>query len=829
MDKKSSNYKKTGKIVSNTENTKVYKPSSVKKTKSKNTDNSAKTRILSTKELKKEEAKFKKKKRKLGWKIFRVILFIFLAMAIIGTGIVIGVITGVIDKTDSVNLDELKLLNQSSFIYDKDGNEIAVLYGSENRITVEYKNIPQSVINAITSIEDERFFNHKGVDIKRTSAAIVTYILHGGKSDFGGSTITQQLVKNATDDKEASWTRKIREWYRAITLEKTLSKEEIFESYVNTIYLGDGAYGIEVASEHFFAKPLKDVNIAEAAILAAKIQSPEATNPYKSEEAKQKLLDRQKVVLNKMLELGKITKEEYDEAINYKIEFKKGERATDASKINSYYVDAVIEAVVSDLIKEKGMDRGLALQKLYTAGYKIYTPFDSSVQKVIDDAYNNSKLFYTDRQGKFMQSAMVVMDHTNGNVVGLIGGAGQKTGNLVLNRATQMPRQPGSCMKPFGAYGPAFELGISSPGAGVDDCQLTNSGGYNPGNYYAGFNGYVTVKNAIAQSMNLPALRTTQKVGIDYAFKFAQNCGMTRLVTKKQNPKYNDENIASLALGGLTTGNTVLEMATAYSTVANGGIKVTPKLYTKVLDNEGKDYLIKNTEATRVMKDSTAFMLTNCMEETIKTGTGHGYIRLGGNIAVAGKTGNTNDDFDQWFCGYTPYYTIACWNGYDDNEKKAINRGYPYTSVRLFNTVMNGINKGKAPKQFDVPNSVTKVDLCKVSGLVPTDACRADQRGSQVGNDYVAKDSIPTATCNIHKMVKVCNETGKIANEYCPNTTEKSFITRDYKPAVLTRDWGFMVPTETCDIHNVNTKNQNNNNNNEEDNNISIYKKLTTQ
>ncbi len=824
MDKNKSG-KKTNKN-SKSKNTGFFDTKSIKKTSNKNSNNNSKTRVLSTKELKKEEAKYKKKKRKLGWKIVRAFLFIFLAMIIVGTGVVIGVITGVIDKTDSVDLDDLKLLNQSSFIYDKDGNEIATLYGSENRITVEYKNIPKSVIDAIVSIEDERFFDHKGVDIKRTTAAIFTYILHGGKSDFGGSTITQQLVKNATEDKEASWTRKIREWYRAITLEKTLSKEEIFESYVNTIYLGDGAYGIEVASEHFFAKPLQDLNIAESAIIAAKIQSPELTNPYRSEEAKQKLLDRQKVVLEKMLELGKISQEEYDEAINYNIEFKKGERATDASKINSYYVDAVIEAVVEDLINEKGMDRGLALQKLYTAGYKIYTPFDPSVQQVIDKAYNNKTLFYTDSKGDFMQSAMVVIEQSTGNVVGLIGGAGEKTGNLVLNRATQQPRQPGSCMKPFGAYGPAFELGISSPGAGVDDCQL-NIPGYNPGNYYLGFNGYVTVKNAIAQSMNLPALRTTQKVGIDYAFKFAKNCGMTRLVTKKENPAKNDENIASLALGGLTTGNTVLEMANAYATIANGGINVTPKLYTKVVDAEGKDYLEKKTEATRVMKDSTAFMLTNCLQETVRTGTASGYVRLGGNIAVAGKTGNTNSDYDQWFCGFTPYYTIACWNGYDEvggeAGKKAIGRRkigtYPYTAVSLFNTVINGISAGQSPKQFEVPSSVTQVELCKVSGLVPTDACKADQRGSQVGKDYVAKDSIPTATCNIHKMVKICNVSGKLANEYCPSTSDKSFITRDYTPTVLPNDWGFMVPTETCGVHNKNTRD---NEDNEENNNSNV-------
>ena len=265
----------------------------------------------------------KKKNHKKGWKIFRICLFVFLALCIVGAGIVVGVITGIIDKTESISDEALTGGKETSHIYDKDGNEIGALYDSENRISVEYKDLPKSVVDAVVAIEDERFFKHKGVDIKRTAGAIFTYIINGGKSSFGGSTLTQQLVKNLSKDDETSWTRKIREWYRAITLEKKISKEEIFALYVNTIYFGDGAYGIEVASKNFFGKSIKDVNIAESAILAAQIQSPEATNPYKSEEAKKRLLDRQKVVLNKMLELGSITQEEHDKAVEQEITFQK--------------------------------------------------------------------------------------------------------------------------------------------------------------------------------------------------------------------------------------------------------------------------------------------------------------------------------------------------------------------------------------------------------------------------------------------------------------------------------------------------------------------------
>lgn len=736
----------------------------------------------------------KSKNKKTGWKIFKIFLFTMIALGIIGTGIVFGVISGVIDKTDSIDVEELELLKLTTFIYDKDGTEIGSVHDSENRVTTEYKDLPKTLIDAVISIEDERFFSHGGIDVKRTAGAVFSYVFNGGKSSFGGSTITQQLVKTITSDKETSWTRKIREWYRALSLEGKLSKEQILESYLNTIYLGDGSYGVEVASRNYFGKSVKDINLAESAVLAAAIQSPENTNPYKNEDAKKRLLDRKDTVLSQMLKLGKISQEQYDEAKKFEIAFVK-EKVEISDTVQTYFVDAVINQVLEDLQKQKDVDKGAATKLLYTNGYKIYTTLDSKVQKAIDDAYNNAKLFYTDKSGTFMQSAMVVMDHSTGNVVGLIGGADKKTGALTFNRATEAHRQPGSTMKPLGAYGPSFEQGLLAPGMGLDDSQIT-LGNYTPGNYYNYFNGYVTVRDAISKSMNIPAIRAAQKAGVDNAYLFAKNAGLVSLVES-------DKNVASIALGGVTKGLTVLEMANAYSTIANGGIYMAPKLYTKVVDKDGKEILKPDSTVKRVMKDSTAYMLMDCLQTVVKTGTGAGIIKPG-KMPVGGKTGNTNDDKDQWFIGSSPYYTIAAWNGYDDPKPIGYRTGvgaYPYTSMVVFNTVMNAINAGLPVKQFEKPASVVNASVCKVSGLVATDACRTDPRGNQTITDLFAAGSVPTKTCDIHKQVNVCSETGLLATEYCPNPVTRSFITRDYVPNVKPRDWGFMIPTSSCNVH----------------------------
>jgi len=732
----------------------------------------------------KEYKKKKTKKKKLGWKIFKICLFTFLALGIIGTGVVIGVITGIIDKTESVNLEQLQNLKLTSFVYDSEENEIASLYGDENRVNVTYDKIPQNLIDAVVSIEDERFWEHSGVDVKRTVAAIFTYVVNGGESTFGGSTLTQQLIKNTTGDNERAWTRKIREWYRAITLENKLEKEDILESYLNTIYLGAGAHGVEVAAHTYFNKSVTEINLAESATLAALIQLPEGYNPYRSEEAAQKLSNRKEVVLGKMLELKKITKEEYDEAIAYEIKYEKGAVATGTTY--TYYVDAVIEAVVADLMEEKNVTRELALQMIYNNGYKIYTPQVASVQKSIDDAFSNKSWFYTDKKGDFMQAGMVVIDNETGNVVGLSGGAGEKTTDLGFNRATQATRQPGSCFKPIAAYGPAFEKGISYPGMGYDDSQIT-IGNWTPKNYYGYYKGYVSAREAINQSMNIPAVRAMQSVGIDYAIKFAKSLGISTFNS--------NDNSLSVALGGLTNGATVIDMAGAYAAFANGGIYKEPKLYTKVVDADGEVVLKTDETPTRVMKETTAYMITDCLKTVVTSGTATS-TRFNRSMDIAGKTGNTNDDKDQWFVGYTPYYTAAVWNGYDD--PKPINRPYPYTSMRVFTDVMKDIHTGLTAKKFIKPSSIVSASVCTVSGKAPTEACK---KYGSVKTEIFASGTVPTATCGIHKTATICKASGKVSTEFCPEVEERVFITRDETPKVKPRDWSKMLVTDKCTVH----------------------------
>lgn len=771
----------------------------MKKLKKVDTDIIQDNDLVTSKGVKDPKSKKNGKNKKK--KVFKIIFFSLLAMFIIGTGIAIGVIANVISKTGQY--DSSFALKQTSYVYDKDGNQVDTFYSSENRENVEYKDIPQSLVDAITSIEDERFFEHHGVDLKRTVGAVFNYVIHGGKSDYGGSTITQQLVKNLTSDNDKSWTRKIREWYRAIELEKKMSKQQIFELYANTIYLGDGASGVKVAAQNYFGKDLKDLNIAESAVIAALIQSPENYNPYKSDDAKKLLLERQQLVLSQMLKLGKITQAQYDEAKNYQIVFKKEQVADNTTSVHSYYMDAVFEKVEEDLMSQNNMSKVAADELIYSGGLKIYTPYDPSVQKAIDDAYNNSKIFYADKNGDFMQSSMVVMDQSTGNVVGLIGGAGTKSGDRVLNRATDTLRQPGSTMKPLAAYGPAFEKGIAGPGSGVDDSPLT-IGDWSPTNYYNYFNGYVTIREAIAKSMNLPAIRTMQKVGVDYAYNFAKNTGLNHMV--------DSDKTLSTAIGGLTNGASVLEMANAYATIANGGIHLEPKLYSSVVDSTGKEILKQDDTAKRVMKETTSYMLTDALKGVIQSGgTAYGYVKLG-NMPVAGKTGETDAEKDQWFIGYTQYYTVACWNGYD--TPKTITRAYPYVSIKLFNTVMQTINKGKTVKDFDKPDGIVSVQICRDSGLLPTDACRQDPRGDRTITDIFASDSVPTKECDVHKLIKIDPTNGLLATDTTPNAVLKSFITRDFVPTIKPRDWQYMAPTEYTTNTGASTEEENKKKNN---------------
>ena len=736
-----------------------------------------------------------KKGKKIFWLVFKIIIFTGVAACIVGAGIVLGVLNDIIKDTETLDVAKLKVLKLTSVIYDKNGNQIEAL-SEENRYMISYDEIPKHLRDAVISIEDERFETHHGVDIKRTASAIVTYVLHKGNSSFGGSTITQQLVKNITQDNSKAWQRKIREWYRAITLENQLKKSEILEAYLNTIYMGEGAYGVEAAANTLFAKSAKDVNIAEAACLAAIIQSPESFNPYNGDENKAALIERQRIVLSKMLELGKITQEEYDEAVNYELVFKKGELAANGAT-TTYYVDAIIEAVIEDLMETKNITKGVATKMLYSDGLKIYSTIDPDIQKAIDEAYANDSWFPT-RNGKKMQSAMVVIDNSTGNVVGLMGGTDyrEKANTSAFNRATQMTRQSGSSIKPLTVYGPAFERGLSYPGMGVDDSYI-NINGWAPGNFDGAFRGYVSTRYAIAISLNTTAVKTLQKVGIDYAYTFGKNLGLSTLSN-------NDKNLASLALGGQSQGVKVIDMAGAYTAIANGGVYTKPKFYTKVLDSSDSVILKPDSEFKRVMKETTAYLLIDCMRSVVTSGSAAGYIGVKSSIAVIGKTGTSDDSIDKWFCGMTPYYTGVVWIGYDDNKASVWNTA----QLLVWNSVMKKVHANLAGKSFAKPSGIVYAEVCTVSGLAATEACRKDTRTGIVKTEIFASGTVPTDQCNIHVTANVCSKSGKLATEYCHlyedvEIIEKSFITRETLPARKTADWSYMLTddTEKCTEH----------------------------
>ncbi|MEG2711426.1 MAG: PBP1A family penicillin-binding protein [Clostridia bacterium] len=703
-----------------------------------------------------------KGKKNVAFNIFKIFLIACIAICIIGVGIVAGVLTGIIDETEALDMDDFETTKLSTFFYDINGNQMATIY-DENRVVVKYSDLPKHMVDALVSLEDERFFTHNGIDIKRTGAAVFSYVLNGGNSSVGGgSTITQQLVKNISGDNEKDWTRKIREWYRAIMLESKLSKEQILETYLNTIYMGDGAYGIEVAAQNYFAKPVKDVNIAEAACLAAIIQTPEGYNPYKGEKARGKLLDRQKIALSQMKKLGKIDEEQYNQALAYKLEFKKSSNMQ--TKVNSYFLDEVIESAAREIQAKQNCSYAMAKKKIYGSGYKIYTTMDPAVQQVIDDVYADKSIFYVSRKyGVMMQSSLVIYDYHTGNVVGMAGGAtGTKTGDFQLNRATQLPRQPGSSIKPLAAYGPAFEKGTLTPSRTIVDEKI-NINGWSPKNWYGYFYGKVTVRKAVEQSMNIPAVKAVQSVGIDYSYKFLKNFGFKSIVPE-------DKYYPSLALGGLTHGVTTYEMAAAYGAIANGGIYMKPKVFTKIVDRNGKEVLNVNSDCKQVMKEETAYQLTDVLQSVVKNGSGMG-ARLG-KMPTCGKTGTTDNDQDRWFCGYTPYYSAACWIGFDDQGRPIDRSSYP--NIILWKNVMSRIHKGLPIKEFASPTGLFKTNICKESGMLPTEACTA---AGSVVSDMFASSTAPTETCTKHRFVEVCSETNKLPSKYC--TSLKKIVVTD--------------------------------------------------
>lgn len=629
-------------------------------------------------------------------------------LGVIGTILLIGVVTALIFVcifafyvktciTPSLDIDLNDFtLNQSSIIYYKDPNgdyqKLTTVKSSENRIWIDGDQIPQHMKDALVAIEDKRFYTHKGVDWFRTAHAALN--MFTGGSTFGGSTITQQLIKNLTQQDDITVQRKLLEIFQALDLEKNYDKDEILEYYLNAVYFGEGCYGVQTAAQTYFGKDAKDLSVAEAASIVGITNLPTYYDPFYSVENNK---ERQENVLREMYKQGYLKKAEYEEAKNEELDFVRGENSPGSSNVYSYYEEVVLSDVIGDLAKAKGISRNAASQLVHNAGYEIYACIDKDIQAKVDAIYTDpEKLPKTYGSTKSqLQSAIVIIDQATGEIKALRGGTGDKTINYGLNRATGTTRPPGSSIKPIAVYGPAVEYGLISPSTLVLDkdekhVQLTHTSWY-PKNSPPGYDGIITITTALQKSKNTVAAQIVDKLTPSASLEFLRSrLGVTSLIDS-------DADYAAMALGEPHYGITVREMAQAYTALANDGVFTYSRTYTMVKDRSGKIILDNQPQTIQAFSQNTARTMTYMLNNAATYGTGH-ESRLS-NMPVAGKTGTTSANRDRWFCGYTPYYTCAVWTGYDTPETMAFS-GNPATQI--WQKVMSAVHADLPRKEFNI-------------------------------------------------------------------------------------------------------------------------------
>ena len=682
--------------------------------------------------------------------VFFKFLLIFGIMGIIVTGTIIYFLA----VNDSGHEFSASGLNFSSVIYytDEDGNnsEYDQIYGEQNRLWEDIDNMPEYLPQAFVAIEDERFYEHFGFDIPRTIKATFNYVFKKDSS-FGGSTINQQLVKNITGYDDTTAKRKIIEIVRAIDIDRKMSKSQILELYLNTIYLSQGCNGVRTAADKYFGKNVDELTLAECASLAGITQYPTRYDPILNPEANKQ---KQELVLAKMLELEMISQEEYDKAVAEKLNIQNNENSTGGST-QSYYTDHVLEEVIAILQKELSINKTMATQMVYRGGLQIYSCVDPDIQGAIDEVYSNPSKTINYNEDKPIQSAIVVMDPYTGQIKGIGGGLGKKTTDRGLNRATMTLRQPGSVIKPLSVYAPGFEYKKFTPYTVFTDTPYT-IGSHTIKNYYSGFRGAMTIKYAVEQSVNTVAAKALDSIGIDKSYNFLSN----KLKISTLDPQ-RDKAHSPLALGGLTNGISVLELTAAYSSFVNKGIYTKPYAITKIVDNNGKVIFENNKQSNIAMSEKTASTMLEVLQSVVNVGTGTP-ARLS-NVPVGGKTGTTDDDVDRWFAGVTPYYAATVWVGYD--VQQTVTGHWVNPAAALWKAVMSKVHEGLEYKAFNTKEAKkSKSGVCIDSGKIASDLCYQDYRGSRVEEDAETESN---EVCDLHKYVQIDKATDMLAGPDC--------------------------------------------------------------
>ncbi len=786
--------------------------------------------------------KDKKVKNKSKFRTFLKVFFILFFVIIFAlSGAVIGAIMGIIDKAPKLELIAIEPNVYTSVIYDADGNEIDKFHGEENREYVTLDKIPENMQHAIVAIEDERFYSHGGIDYRGIARAAYSTIF--GSRVEGASTLTQQLIKNnITKVTHNSLETKIQEMYLAQKYEdelisqlgsKTAAKDYILELYLNTIYLNHGYNGVQAAALGYFGKDVSELNLAECAVIAGITNNPSYYSPRTNPNNNQ---TRQRTILKNMLDQGYISKSEYQEAYDDDVysrisEYDETVEDTGAS-VHSYFVDGLFEQVSKDLQEQLNMSVAQANNLLYNGGLQIHSTLDQKIQGVVDEAYLNDDLFpnvnykidvsyivsvANSKTGKqehqefkklvknkseadeFIsskraeiqkglssnekiiadksnyavqpQSSMVILDYANGEVKAISGGRGEKVLNRGFNRATDSARQPGSVFKVLAAFTPGIDMGVLTPATVIDDVPL-DLNGYKPKNWYNGYRGLSTIRDAIRDSMNIVAVKAMNQAGIDKSYEYLLRMGFTTL---------ENDNHASTALGGLTKGVTNLETTAAYGMLANNGKYYKPSFYTKIYDHNGNLLLEKQSEPEQIVKEATAYCVTDMMKDVITSGTGTKAKFKNSNMPIAGKTGTTQNSRDLTFVGYTPYYAAGIWLGYDsyDDVVKNMENIDQSAHLKVWQYVMEKIHEGLAVKDFTKPSGVVTARICSESGKLAVDGlCDNDPRGSRIREENFVEGTQPTESCDVHKSARFCSESGMSAGPYCPSTYVQVGIVR---------------------------------------------------
>ena len=637
---------------------------------------------------------------------------------------------------------------QDSVVLNNDGKKIAEIGEEKKRIYVSSSDMPEYLRNAYISIEDQRFYKHHGIDIKRTGGAIFSYVIHFGKSSYGGSTITQQLVKNITGDSDRTISRKIGEWYKAFSLDNSLSKDDILEYYLNIIYVGPNLYGVGAGSKYYFDKDVKDLSIAECAFLAGINNSPASYKPFdETEESKERVNNRTKTVLSKMKELGYISETKYNDAVqevDAGLKFKKG-NVDSGNAVYSYHTDAVINEVLSDIEHKYNISEDFAINFLNLSGSKIYSTEDKDVQESIETECKKNTYILASKAnvGATSQASMIVMEPNTGYVLGCVGGLGEKTESRSLNRATQSTRQTGSSIKPLSVLLPGISDKVFTASTIYDDTVEEFEPGFAPTDYDSEL-GKITVRRAVESSQNIPFVRMLKEITPKKSKKFLESIGITTLTE-------GDESLG-LSLGALEKGISPLEMAGAYNTMANDGVYIEPTFYTKIVEKDGNVLMKTSQKKKRVVSKQVAYILKSLLEQPVLGVNGTAtYCKISG-IDVAAKTGTSDENYDRWLCGFTNYYTAVAWFGYDQNETVEFNRKNP--AGYIWANVMKDIHKNKNDSKFEIPSGVIACTVCKESGMRARSGCK------DTYTEYYLKGTLPDY-CNIHSGSEVNDATNE--------------------------------------------------------------------